>query len=81
MLAGLADKLGMTGVPIHLFQEGFNATATKAFRLLALRSGGTYSTFNSTIPETVQRLSAQLNEVARLAVASVAAIGINRNSK
>jgi hypothetical protein len=33
-------------VPIHLFQEGDVVPVRKAFRLLALRSGGTYSEFS-----------------------------------
>jgi hypothetical protein len=32
---------------------------------LALKSGGTYSAFNPAVPETIARLSVQLNEVAR----------------
>ncbi len=77
LLAGLADELGAASVPLHIYQEGNNVAVTKAFRLLALRSGGTYSAFNPAVPETIGRLSARLNEVARVAVASVAAIGTN----
>jgi hypothetical protein len=57
-----------------MYQEGNNPTATKAFRLMALRSGGRYATFGAAIPETVARLSNQLNEIARFAVSTVAAI-------
>ena len=78
LLAGLAGELGAANLPIHFFQEGNEDTVRKAFRLLALRSGGTYSTFNPAVPETIERLSARLNEVAHVAVASVAAIGTNR---
>jgi hypothetical protein len=76
VVGALADELGAAGVPVHTFLEGNDAVARKAFRLLALKTGGTFSAFNPTVPE---RLSAQLNEVARVAVASVAAIGTNRS--
>jgi hypothetical protein len=78
ILASLAGELGAAGVPLHMFQEGNNASARKAFRLLALKTGGTYSAFNAAVPETIARLSSQLNEVARVAVASVAAIGCKK---
>jgi hypothetical protein len=78
ILAGLADQLGAVGVPIHLYQEGNGAHVRKAFRLLALRSSGTYSEFNPAVPAAIERLSAQLNEVARVAVSNVAAIGTIR---
>jgi hypothetical protein len=77
-LAALAAELGAAGVPLHMFQEGRDPAVTKAFRLLALKSGGTYAAFNPAVPETIERLSAQLNEVARLAVSNVAAIGTSR---
>jgi hypothetical protein len=81
VLAGLAGRLGAAGVPLHMYQEGDDVAVRKAFRLLALRSGGTYSAFNPAIPETIERLSAQLNEVARLAVNSTLAIGTDRSAK
>ena len=74
VLAGLADKLGVADVPLHTFLEGDDAIARNAFRLLALRTGGTFSQFNTAKPETIQRLSAQLNTIA-LAAASTLAIG------
>jgi hypothetical protein len=81
VLGALADELGTAGVPLHMFQEGNDAAVRNAFRLLALKTGGTYSAFNPAVPQTIERLSAQLNEVARVAVASVAAIRTNRNRK
>ena len=81
ILASLAGELGAAGVPLHMFQEGNNAGARKAFRLLALKTGGTYSAFNAAVPETIARLSSQLNNVARVAVTSVAAIGHDRSQK
>ena len=81
VLGALADELGTAGVPLHMYQEGNDAVVRNAFRLLALKTGGTCSAFNPTVPQTIERLSAQLNEVARVAVASVAAIGTNRSRK
>jgi hypothetical protein len=80
ILAGLADKLGAAGVPLHMFLEGNDAVARNAFRLLALRTGGTFSQFNAAKSETVQRLSAQLNTIA-LAAANTLAIGTNKHNK
>jgi hypothetical protein len=73
VLGALADQLGAAGVPLHMCQEGNDAVVRSAFRLLALKTGGTYSAFNPAVPQTIKRLSAQLNEAARVAVASVAA--------
>jgi len=81
VLGALADELGTAGVPLHMYQEGNDAVVRNAFRLLALKTGRTCSAFNPTVPQTIERLSAQLNEVARVAVASVAAIGTNRSRK
>jgi hypothetical protein len=78
VLASLAGEIGAAGMPLHMFQEGNNAGVRKAFRLLALKTGGTYSAFNAAVPETIARLSSQLNDVARVAVTSVAAIGYKK---
>jgi hypothetical protein len=67
-LALMAAKLGAHGVPIFLFQEGRDPAVRKAFRLLALKSGGGYFEFNPDKPRAVEQLSEQLNAVARLAV-------------
>ena len=80
-LGALADELGAAGVPLHMCQEGNDAVVRNAFRLLALKTGGTYSAFNPAVPQTIERLSAQLNKIACGAVASVAALGTNRSSK
>jgi hypothetical protein len=77
MLAGLADKLGAAGVPVHFFLEGNDPVARNAFRLLALRTGGTFSQFNTAQPDAIQRLAAQLSEIA-LTAASTLAIGTNK---
>jgi hypothetical protein len=67
-LAVMAAKLGAHGVPIFLFQEGPDPAVRKAFRLLALKSGGDYFEFDPNKSRAVAQLSAQLNAVARLAV-------------
>jgi hypothetical protein len=67
-LAAAASKLGKLQVPIFLFQEGRDAAVMKAFRLLALKSGGAYFEFNPNTSRAVEQLSNQLNAIARLAV-------------
>lgn len=73
-LAGLAGQLGRAGIPIYIFQEGRNPAVRKAFRLLALRSGGAYFEFNPDTSRAVEQLSEQLNAVARLAVGDAEAL-------
>jgi hypothetical protein len=73
-LAAIAGKLGALGVPIFLFQEGRDPDVRKAFRLLALKSGGAYSEFNPDTARAVEQLSDQLNAIARLAVGDVEAL-------
>ena len=73
-LAAMASKLGKLGVPIFLFQEGRDPAARKAFRLLALKSGGAYFEFNPNTSRAIEQLSDQLNAVARLAVGDVEAL-------
>ncbi len=68
VLADAARELGRRGVPIFLFQEGRDTAVRKAFRLLALKSGGAYFEFNPDKPRAVEQLAAQLRAVARLAV-------------
>jgi hypothetical protein len=80
-LGVLADELGAAGVPLHMCQEGNDAVVRNAFRLLALKTGGTYSAFNPAVPQTIERLSAQLNKVARGAVSPRSEqIGVISNS-
>jgi hypothetical protein len=73
-LAAKASDLGKAGVPIFVFQEGTDPNVRKAFRLLALKSGGEFFEFNPNKPRAVEQLSAQLNAVARLAVGDVEAL-------
>jgi hypothetical protein len=73
-LAGKASALGRAGVPVFIFQEGTDPNVRKAFRLLALKSGGEFFEFNPNKPRAVEQLSAQLNAVARLVVGDVEAL-------
>lgn len=74
-LAAMAGNLGTLGVPIFLFQEGRDPAVRKAFRLLALKSGGAYFEFNpADTARAVEQLSDQLNAIARLAVGDVEAV-------
>ncbi len=73
-LGTAAGKLGMQGVPIFMFQEGRDAAVRRAFRLLALKSGGAYFEFSPDKPHAVEQLSEQLNAVARLAVGDFEAL-------
>jgi hypothetical protein len=73
-LAATAGKLGTLGVPIFLFQEGRDPAVRKAFRLLALKSGGAYFEFNPNTSLAVEQLSDRLNAIARLAVGDVEAL-------
>src|SRR5262249_10198803 len=45
-LAVAASSLGKLRCPIYIFQEGNDPAMEKAFRLLALKSGGRYFKFN-----------------------------------
>jgi hypothetical protein len=70
-LASLAGELGKANVPIFIFQEGRDSAVRRAFRLLALKSGGAYFEFN---PDKIDLLAEQLGAVARLAVGDTEAI-------
>ena len=67
-LSALAGELGAAGVPLFMFQEGNDPTALRAFRLLALRSGGKYAKFTTETPQAIDHLAKHLNAAARFAV-------------
>jgi hypothetical protein len=79
-LAGLASQLGRAGLPVYIFQEGNDAVVRKAFRLVALKSGGAYFEFNPNKPRAVAQLSERLNAVARFAVGDAAARSITEGN-
>jgi hypothetical protein len=74
LLAGLAGELGKAGTPAFFFQEGRDGAVRKAFRLLALKSGGMYFEFDPTKPRAAAQLSVQLNAIARLVVGDATAL-------
>jgi len=74
VLSDLAGQLGAKGVPLYMFQEGHDDKVAGVFRIMALRSGGKYFQFNPEKPRAIERLSAQLNAVARLAVGDTGAV-------
>jgi hypothetical protein len=63
-LADLAGQLGLLGVKAFVFQEGNDRAVERAFRQIALLSGGAYATFDAGAP---QRLAALLSAVAAYA--------------
>ena len=72
VLAAKASRLGQAGIPIYIFQEGRDAAVRKAYRLLALKSGGEYFEFDA--ERGVEQLAEQLGAVARLAVGDTEAL-------
>lgn len=46
-LAALAGELGLLGVPVFVFQEGYDAGAESAFREIARLTKGAYGRFNA----------------------------------
>jgi hypothetical protein len=73
-LAAMAGELGARDLPIFIYQEGRDAAVQKAFRLLALKSGGQYFEFNPETSRAVEQLSEQLGAVARLAMGDTEAL-------
>jgi len=55
-LAGLAGKLGLTGLPVFVFHEGRDPAAERSFRQLARLSGGAYAPFDASSPQTLRDL-------------------------
>jgi hypothetical protein len=76
-LAAMAAELGVKGVPIFMFQEGRDSAVQKAFRLLALKSGGAYFKFDIETSQAIEQLSEQLSGVARLAVGKGQLVVVN----
>lgn len=55
-LAGLAGKLGLSGVPVFVFQEGRDPEAERSFRAITRLSGGAYCPFDAASPQTLRDL-------------------------
>ncbi len=70
-LGQLAGQLGLLGVPLFLFHEGYDAVAERCFRQLAELSGGAYCPFDI---GSAQQLRDLLSAVAVFAVGGHAAL-------
>jgi hypothetical protein len=55
-LGNLAAEIGLLGAKAFLFQEGRDKVAEKAFRQIALLTGGAYATFDASAPERLIEL-------------------------
>jgi hypothetical protein len=55
-LAGLAGRLGLSGLPAFVFQEGNDPIAERTFQQIARLSGGAYSHFDASSPQTLRDL-------------------------
>jgi len=55
-LAGLAGRLGLLGLPAFVFQEGRDPVAEQGLRQIARLSGGAYSHFDASSPQTLRDL-------------------------
>jgi hypothetical protein len=73
-IGALAGELGARDVPIFVYHEGRDPIAMKAFRLMALKSGGQYFVFNPQTSRAVEQLAEQLGAVARLAMGDTEAL-------
>ena len=63
-LCAKAGKLGMLGVPLFMFQEGFDNRVRQCFQQMALLSKGAYATFDE---RSASELAELLGAVATFA--------------
>lgn len=70
-LADKAGQLGLKGVPVFVFQEGSDPTATSAFREIARLSKGAWFRFDRNAADTLAKL---LSSVAVFATGGLAAL-------
>jgi len=71
ILGDLAGQLRIIGLPVFIFQEGYNMEATFAFKNIAKLSGGAHCRFDESSAEELGRL---LNAVAVYAAGGTAAL-------
>lgn len=71
VLGDLAGQLRIIGLPVFIFQEGYNLEATMAFKSIAKLSGGAHCRFDESSAEELGRL---LNAVAVYAAGGKAAL-------
>ena len=76
-LADLAGQAGLLGLKVFVFQEGRDRTAERAFRQIALLSGGAYATFDA---GASKRLAALLSAVAAYAAGGRGALELEARS-
>jgi hypothetical protein len=55
-LGALAGEIGLLGVPVFLFQEGFDAAAQTAFSHIARLTGGAHLAFDASSPQALRDL-------------------------
>ncbi|ACK49723.1 conserved hypothetical protein [Methylocella silvestris BL2] len=77
-LADLAGRLGLMGVKAFVFQEGADRVAERAFRQIALLTGGAYATFDA---GAAQRLAALLSAAAAYAAGGRQALELEAADK
>jgi hypothetical protein len=66
-----AAELGLRGVPVFVFHEGFDLIAERAFRQIAQLSGGAYCRFDT---GSADQLKTLLGAVAAFAAGGAAAL-------
>lgn len=71
VLASIAGKLGLKGVPVFLFHEGNDATAARAFQEIARLTRGAYCRFDA---NSAEQLRALLGAVAAYAAGGAKAL-------
>jgi len=71
LLGDLAGQLRIVGLPVFIFQEGYNPQATYAFQNIAKLSGGAHCRFDESSAEELGRL---LNAVAVYATGGASAL-------
>lgn len=79
-LCDLAGQCGMRGVPLFLFQEGYNSLVQRTFRDMAKLSKGAWARFDANSAHTLAEL---LGAVARYAAGGVTALenGASSNAR
>jgi len=77
-LAQLAGRLGILGIPVFVFQDGFDAIAEKTFREIARLSKGAWCRFDLNSPEQLRDLLCGVAVYASGGNSALKAFGRNR---
>lgn len=75
-LASLAGQLGLRQLPVFVFQEGHDRSATEVFSTIASRSGGAHLPFDASSPDQLRSL---LNAIAVYATKGISAVKLLRD--